>query len=103
MKNYTVGQTFALDGKTYKVLYPANLNAQCEGCCFKNKFCEAPSDLVCYKPSRIFKQITVKNKPKKNTFWRKLKATLIWHDRFMSNPENRQLLEMNRILNNQIF
>lgn len=94
MKDYTVGQTFTIKGKTYKVFYPANLNAQCDGCFFKNPFCEAPPNLICWKPSRIFKHVKVKNRPKRNTLWRNFKASILRADHFYKDPKNRSYLNL---------
>lgn len=65
-----IGETFSTtDGDTYEVLASPGTDCNaCKGCCFRTKAaeederscdlwaCNAPENLLCCKPDRIFKQ-----------------------------------------------
>lgn len=69
--NLNIGETFTTtDGDTYKTLASPNTDCNaCKGCDFRNILpdsenenkdiytCDAPENLMCCKPDRIFKQL----------------------------------------------
>lgn len=79
MKDYPVGHRFH-DGQTpLKVSYPINLNHSCYGCFYRNKtngICNASTDLLCAKPSRIFIEVKSVLKVKKKHVLAQIKSVL---------------------------
>ena len=65
-----IGETFTDEGKTYEVKSSPNTDCNaCKGCCFRTKIaeeeerscdlwaCNAPMNLQCCHPDRIFKEL----------------------------------------------
>lgn len=90
MKDYHLNTAFRHDGQLFRV-YPAfNLNNPCDGCHFRRSLkevCNAPDDLRCSYPSRIFRLVETRHgashkQKRKNTIWRRVKARLLWSKHF---------------------